>query len=91
LVTPVDQDHVNLHFVFTQPKKLSDGQKMLAFGVKAELINQVQNDIPIWEHKVYLDSPTLCDGDGPIHQYRKWFRQFYAEQTPEPINVRAAG
>jgi 3-ketosteroid 9alpha-monooxygenase subunit A len=91
VVTPIDQDHLHLHFVFTQPKKLSDGQKMMAFGVKAELINQVENDIPIWEHKVYLESPTLCDGDGPIHQYRKWFRQFYAETTPEPITVRAAG
>jgi hypothetical protein len=28
---------------------------------------------------------VLCDGDGPIHQYRKWFSQFYAEQQPEPI------
>jgi len=91
LVTPIDQDHIHLHFVFTQPKSLSEGQQLLAFGVKAELKNQVENDMPIWEHKIYLDSPTLCDGDGPIHQYRKWFRQFYAEPVPEPIKVRAAG
>jgi phenylpropionate dioxygenase-like ring-hydroxylating dioxygenase large terminal subunit len=91
LATPIDQDHLQLHFVFTQPKSLSEGQKMMAFGVKAELINQVENDIPIWEHKVYLESPTLCDGDGPIHQYRKWFRQFYAEPAPTPVNVRAVG
>lgn len=85
VVTPIDQDHIHLHFVFTQPKGLSEGQKMLAYGVMAELKNQVENDIPIWEHKIYLESPTLCDGDGPIHQYRKWFRQFYAEYAPAPV------
>ncbi|MDB5987408.1 MAG: FeS-binding protein, partial [Nevskia sp.] len=21
--------------------------------------------------------PLLCDGDGPILQFRQWFRQFY--------------
>jgi hypothetical protein len=39
---------------------------------------QVGQDIPIWEHKIYLENPVLCDGDGPIAKYRKWFQQFYA-------------
>jgi len=85
VTTPIDQDHIRLAFMFAKPKNLNMGQQMLAFGAKSELINQVQHDIPIWEHKVYLESPVLCDGDGPIHQYRKWFRQFYAEPVPEPI------
>ena len=85
VVTPIDEDHIHLHFVFTQPKNLSEGQKMLAFGVMAELKNQVENDMPIWEHKIYLENPTLCDGDGPIHQYRKWFKQFYGEPAPAPV------
>jgi hypothetical protein len=25
-----------------------------------------------------LESPVLCDGDGSIAKYRKWFQQFYA-------------
>jgi hypothetical protein len=52
---------------------------MMAQAAKAEVSSQVETDIPIWEHKVYLASPTLCDGDGPIHQFRKWFSQFYAD------------
>ena len=28
--------------------------------------------------KIYLENPLLCDGDGPIAKYRKWFTQFYA-------------
>jgi 3-ketosteroid 9alpha-monooxygenase subunit A len=41
------------------------------------IVHQVNQDIPIWENKVYLEEPTLCDGDGPIAKYRKWFKQFY--------------
>ena len=34
-------------------------------------------DMEIWNNKLYRAKPILCDGDGPILQYRKWFRQFY--------------
>ncbi len=44
-----------------------------------EIKFQVEQDIPIWENKVYLEEPVLCDGDGPINKYRKWFQQFYVE------------
>ena len=37
-----------------------------------------EQDIPIWNHKTYVEDPILCDGDGPIAKYRKWFSQFYA-------------
>ena len=48
------------------------------------LRNQVEQDIPIWNHKIYREQPILCDGDGPITQYRKWFSQFYANETVLP-------
>jgi phenylpropionate dioxygenase-like ring-hydroxylating dioxygenase large terminal subunit len=87
LSTPVEQDLMQLRFLFVQPKEMNDGQAMLASAAQLEVIRQVEQDIPIWEHKIYLENPTLCDGDGPIHQYRKWFRQFYAEIPPEPIRA----
>ena len=86
--TPIDDQSMELTFAFTQPKNLNAGQKMLADMAVAEICRQVEGDIPIWENKVYLESPTLCDGDGPIHQYRKWFRQFYAELN-DPDGLRA--
>ena len=89
LSTPIDQEHCELIFMFAHPKNLSDGQRMMAMAAQMEIIRQVEQDIPIWENKVYLESPVLCDGDGPIHQYRKWFRQFYGDSAPEPI--RAVG
>lgn len=85
VTTPIDQNNVRVSFTFMKPKNLNLGQQMLVLGAKSELINQVNHDIPIWENKAYLENPTLCDGDGPIHQYRKWFRQFYAEAVPDSI------
>jgi len=89
--TPITDSSTEIRFVFTQPKNISDGERMLIMGAEAEITRQVEGDIPIWEHKVYLENPTLCDGDGPIHQHRKWFRQFYAEWEAEPSPVRAVG
>ena len=88
--TPITANQLQLRFVFVEPKTMSSGQQMMAAFAKNELCTQVQADIPIWEHKVYLESPTLCDGDGPIHQFRKWFKQFYAEPTAAPTNLRVA-
>jgi len=34
-------------------------------------------DMIIWNNKKYRHKPLLCDGDGPILQFRKWMRQFY--------------
>lgn len=38
-------------------------------------------DFPIWENKVYRERPVLSGADGPIGMFRRWSRQFYAEQS----------
>ena len=40
-------------------------------------------DFIVWNNKRYRPNPLLCDGDGPVLQFRKWFKQFYVE-TPKP-------
>ena len=37
----------------------------------------LDGDIPIWHNKFHLREPLLCDGDGPIMRFRKYFAQFY--------------
>lgn len=37
----------------------------------------IDQDVPIWENKRYLTRPVLVSGDGPIHKFRKWARQFH--------------
>jgi phenylpropionate dioxygenase-like ring-hydroxylating dioxygenase large terminal subunit len=73
--TPIDRGTVDSRFSFTQRK--ADAESRVAAAVIQEVVRQMDQDIPIWEHKKYLAKPMLCDGDGPIHEYRKWASQFY--------------
>ncbi|RHW25505.1 aromatic ring-hydroxylating dioxygenase subunit alpha [Nocardioides immobilis] len=43
-------------------------------------------DVAIWENKVAVQNPLLCEEDGPVYQLRRWYEQFYtdvAEIKPE--------
>jgi len=31
----------------------------------------------VWNNKRYREQPLLCDGDGEILKWRKYFSQFY--------------
>ena len=76
-VTPITARRMLLRFAFTRPANVTPQQDLLANALIAEVVRQVQQDIPIWEHKTYHERPMLCDGDGPIAKYRRWFGQFY--------------
>lgn len=77
--TPIDTDHTELWFAFSVRKigKGITGGVGKAFMM--EIQRQLEQDIPIWENKVYLNRPVLCDGDGPIGVFRTWARQFYPQ------------
>ena len=34
-------------------------------------------DMIVWNNKRYREQPLLCDGDGEILKWRKYFSQFY--------------
>ena len=74
--TPIDHDHVELRFAFTV-KQMGGMTPMISDKFVNEIRRQVEQDIPIWENKVYLNRPALCDGDGPVGLFRTWARQFY--------------
>lgn len=88
-MTPVDEEHIDVRFSFTL-KKLPDKDVTKSVGKAfiGEVSRQLEQDIPIWENKVYWDHPVLCDGDGPIGLFRKWSRQFYS--TPQEAGDDAA-
>lgn len=44
-------------------------------------VANVDEDLPIWNHKVHLDKPALTPLDGPIVEYRQWANQFYPSMT----------
>ncbi|MDX1736311.1 MAG: Rieske 2Fe-2S domain-containing protein [Halioglobus sp.] len=77
-ITPIDDQSIHLRFAFTMPKSQTDMNQVLAEATRDNVVGGVEQDIPIWNNKRYIDDPILCDGDGPIAKYRKWFSQFYA-------------
>jgi nitrite reductase/ring-hydroxylating ferredoxin subunit len=83
-VTPIDGEHVDVSFVFTV-KKLANENATRGVGAAliADIEKQMREDTPIWEHKIYHERPLLCDGDGPIAQYRRWSKQFYSDVPQE--------
>jgi 3-ketosteroid 9alpha-monooxygenase subunit A len=83
--TPVDEDHLELRMAVTL-KVVGDRGKTQGFvGLYMDnLKNGFEDDIRIWEHKVYREPAVLCDGDGPIGRLRKWYRQFYEPRGEGP-------
>lgn len=77
LPTPVEVDKLEFRFACSVPQADAEKNAEITRLILDNAYEQVEQDIPIWENKNYLDNPILCDGDGPVAQYRKWFKQFY--------------
>ena len=78
--TTIDEEHVQIRFTFTIRKGVNDMvTETVGDRFQAEIERQLEADIPVWENKIFLERPALCDGDGPIARYRKWAKQFYTE------------
>jgi 3-ketosteroid 9alpha-monooxygenase subunit A len=84
--TPLDGERCAMLWR-TSVKRLEgdDATGLLERGYVDNLLRQVGEDIVIWEHKRYAAAPLLCDGDGEIALWRRWFSQFY------PAGKEAAG
>lgn len=84
LATPVEADQVELRFCFTYPETPEGSpEHKTAMAAIENTCGQsgVEGDIPIWHHKIHRVRPLLCDRDGPILRFRRYFEQFYAEET----------
>lgn len=66
-------------------KKLVDHMIGAAEGEQSAGFESV--DFVVWNNKKFRPNPLLCDGDGPILQFRKWFRQFYVNADPAKIGA----
>jgi 3-ketosteroid 9alpha-monooxygenase subunit A len=80
LVTPIEPDESEIRFAFTHPKVEPGSPEEELYHAAYERTSGptgVMADLPIWDNKIHQKRPILCDGDGPILAYRKWFEQFY--------------
>jgi len=77
-VTPVDDENVHMRWLLTVTADLPQ-------AARDEVIRGItegtglEADIPIWENKRFVANPMLCDGDGPIAEFRRWAAQFYSK------------
>jgi 3-ketosteroid 9alpha-monooxygenase subunit A len=76
--TPVDHGALDLR-MGVMLKIVGDRKKTEGFVARYmdNLKAGFEDDIKVWENKLYREHPVLCDGDGPIMQLRRWYRQFY--------------
>ena len=81
--TPVDDEVTDITIHFSM-KALDDPEATAAIAALNDEVTNLQftQDVPIWENKVYRERPPLTAVDGPVHEYRRWFRQFYSGWTP---------
>ena len=88
--TPVDGEYVHTRFCF-MVKKMggADVTKGVAKAFIHEVSRQLEEDFKVWENKVYVHPPMLCEGDGPIGLYRKWVKQFFPKGTFDDLRHSA--
>lgn len=80
LVTPVSTESVEVRFIYIHQPFARDSFEYQGMQGAIESTNGqrgLEGDIPIWHNKFHLKNPVLCDGDGPIMRFRKYFAQFY--------------
>lgn len=74
--TPIDAEWTDVSFAYTVRTEGELRKEHLAEKIVKDLKEQFEHDRPIWENKAHWTRPVLCDGDGPISTYRKWYAQF---------------
>lgn len=82
LVTPIEADLCEVRLAFSHKRMPEDAPMYQAVQATIALIRGqtgIEGDIPIWNRKIYRKNPILCDGDGQIMRYRKYFSQFYVQ------------
>jgi 3-ketosteroid 9alpha-monooxygenase subunit A len=78
---PLDDERhrTTIRFIVKKVAGREEATNKLGRAFVAEIERQYAQDIPIWENKIHLERPVLCDGDGPIALLRTFYRQFDPE------------
>ncbi|XP_058473619.1 cholesterol 7-desaturase nvd [Solea solea] len=52
------------------------------FILRVECV-QFERDVMIWNNKKYVSKPLLTKEDSSIQRHRRWFSQFYSDNSPQ--------
>ncbi len=71
---PTSPNETLMRWTLTVRKEIVDlvGDDVMR-GIKAG----IDDDLPIWRHKIYREKPVFCKGDTSLVGFRKWVKQFY--------------
>ncbi|MDC0685085.1 aromatic ring-hydroxylating oxygenase subunit alpha [Sorangium atrum] len=84
LLTPIDDDHVDIHMTMSMRKLWSPLATRWMFSqLSRQSVAALTEDVPILENKIYRSAPLYGKGDGQIARFRRWATQFYAETENE--------
>ncbi|MBU6267433.1 MAG: Rieske 2Fe-2S domain-containing protein [Sphingomonadales bacterium] len=76
-VTPIDSQHTHLRWQLYHAPGLSEGRMRVTAARMRDLVKQVNEDIPIWNAKIFKAQPLLVEGDGPMMAYRAQYERYY--------------
>lgn len=85
LSTPIDEENVDLVIAGTTHRRLGLLAPLARRIAHKIVCSEVDQDLDVWTHKRYHESPALAKGDGPVAEYRRYVRQFYPKDTATPI------
>jgi hypothetical protein len=81
-VTPIDGELVDARYTFFVSLDPDTGEKTrMGMGFARDFCKQIEQDIPIWEAKIYRDKPALARGESAITEFRNWAERSYAESA----------
>ncbi len=89
-ITPVEHDKLLVRYFYTQPKDQAEGPMAgVARAIIKDVNKQLDQDKVVWDRQQYQPNPIICQGDGPIAQFRKFYSRYYVnpETTTEGDNV----
>lgn len=75
-----EEFHIRFGVMMKKIPGLSEKENQAAAEEYTKMsIASFDQDIDIWNNKIRVDNPLMCDGDGPLNMLRKWYSQFYMD------------
>ena len=86
-VTPIDDRRLHLRMSFGPIPARSDDLRnhLVARMFISRFMKNGDQDVPIFERKIYRDRPRVVGGDGPILDHRRWVAQFGDAASAIPV------
>ncbi|BAZ50088.1 Rieske (2Fe-2S) region [Nostoc sp. NIES-4103] len=89
-MSPVDEEYVDFYMSLLSDKAVDETTKQIISLCSEKWKSGAEEDIIIWNHKICPERPILCEGDGPIMQFRRWYSQFFISELVDKDSLNIA-